>query len=449
MDKIKTIFAIMILLFYYSQIIFARSDSTKLFFDLIVRYRFEAWNGMNAKNYGDNSPDAIGSLDDKLIYQRIIAGLRYKPTNVLTISAHLYDARAFGWSLSNNKYPDLFKIKDNAPQESFYIMNPQEEFFEIYDLNVEYQEIIENITLKFGRQKISYGDYRVFGPGEWGNTGRWTWDAFKIAYRQKKNFIDLFVGGTKTHNPNKLSIPFTDTEFFGGGIYSHFEINDYLIVEPFYSLKVQGSADYIKMQKINRNWLGVRIFNENINDFIYDFTFVKQFGRERAKRILAYGWVGKIGYKFDFLPAKPILSIRETYASGGKKSDETIKTFEPAFGASDRYYGWMNVASWTNLDDREIILELFPKENLWIEIKQNWFYIPEPTDFKFLNARQIQDGKNHLGDEFNIHARYQFSENWQFIVAFGYFWAGDLKPINNESVKNASWFAFQVLYTLN
>ena len=34
----------------------AQSDSIKIKFDLSVRYRFELWNGMNAKNYGDNSP---------------------------------------------------------------------------------------------------------------------------------------------------------------------------------------------------------------------------------------------------------------------------------------------------------------------------------------------------------------------------------------------------------
>jgi len=31
---------------------------------------------------------------------------------------------------------------------------------------------------KAGRQQINYRDNRVFGPGQWGNVGRYTWDAF-------------------------------------------------------------------------------------------------------------------------------------------------------------------------------------------------------------------------------------------------------------------------------
>ncbi len=44
---------------------FALNDSLKVSFDAEIRYRFEAWEGMNAKNYGDDSPTAIGSLHDK------------------------------------------------------------------------------------------------------------------------------------------------------------------------------------------------------------------------------------------------------------------------------------------------------------------------------------------------------------------------------------------------
>ena len=132
-------------------------------------------------------------------------------------------------------------------------MNPQEEYFEIYDLYLEYKNLFKNITVKAGRQKIFYGDYRIFGPGDWGNTGRWTWDAIKISYKKGDNFIDIFGGGTKIHDPLKISIPFTNTEFRGGGLYSHFKLTNWINAEPFYSLKTEGSADYINTQSISRN----------------------------------------------------------------------------------------------------------------------------------------------------------------------------------------------------
>lgn len=59
-------------------------------------------------------------------------------------------------------------------------MNPQEEFFEIYDLFIEYENLFKNITFKAGRQKIYFGENRIFDPGDWGNTRRWTWDEILI-----------------------------------------------------------------------------------------------------------------------------------------------------------------------------------------------------------------------------------------------------------------------------
>jgi len=425
----------------------AQSDSSKIKFDLSVRYRFELWNGMNAKNYGDDSPTGVGKLNDKILYQRVITGLTFKPTNKLTIAFHLQDSRAFGWSLRNSLYPDLFKIRKAGTEAPYYTMNPNEEFFEIYDAYVEYDKLLKNFAVKLGRQKIFYGDTRIFGPGEWGNTGRWTWDALKVSYKKGENFVDVFAGGTKIHDPEKISIPFTRTEFWGGGMYSHISISKIMNIEPFYVLKTEGSADYINTLEFSRNWTGIRIFNNDFHHFIFDLTAVKEFGSENGKKIDAYGWFAKAGYQFHNIPSKPIISIRESYASGGKKTDAEIHTFDPAYGASDMYYGRMNLLTWTNLDDREIVLEFFPVKSMWVEIKYNRFYIPVPDDVTLLNTMKLEPGKHHLGDEFDTFIRYQVLKHWQLTGAFGYFVPGELAPINNKPAQDAEWFALQVLFT--
>jgi hypothetical protein len=88
---------------------------------------------MNAKNYGDNSQEAIGNLKDKMLLQRIVPGLTYT-SQKFTAAFHIQDSRAFGWSLQERKYPDLFKIRKSGTESPYYIMNPREEYFEIYDL---------------------------------------------------------------------------------------------------------------------------------------------------------------------------------------------------------------------------------------------------------------------------------------------------------------------------
>jgi hypothetical protein len=428
--------------------LFSQGDSKKIKYDLAIRYRFELWNGMNAKNYGDDSENATGKLNDKILYQRVITGLTYTPSGTFTAALHLQDSRAFGWSLRRSQYPDLWKTRESGTTEPYYIMNPGEEYFEIYDAFVQYQTPDKEFTATLGRQKIFFGDNHLFGPGNWGNTGRWTWDALRLTYAWGKNTIDVFGGGTKIHDPEKISIPFLKTEFFGGGFYGHFEFKNIIKLEPFYIYKRQGSADYINTQQFGRFWIGSRLLNENIHNFIFDGTFAYEGGSENEKPINAYGFFAKVGYKFNFLKWEPILSLRETYASGGKKADASVHNFEPAYGSSDKFYGWLNIVKWSNINDREINCEFRPKKEYWIEIKYNLFYVPVPDDFVLLKNLKLIPGKKHLGDEIDIFARFKVKKHWEFTGLFGYFFPDDVQPINGHEAKNSVLFALQVLFTL-
>lgn len=432
----------------YSLFASIQGDSGGCVFNFNARERWEFWNGMNAKNYGD--PYGIGSLNDKILFQRIVAGVTYKFGNRTLLAAHIQDSRAFGWSLRNAKYPELFRLKKKNTQEPYYTMNPNEEFFEIYDLYLQVDKMVKNIALKVGRQKISFGDNRLFGPGEWGNTGRWTWDAVRLSYKKGKNTLDVFGGGTKIHNPEKLSIPFTQTEHWGGGAYAHLSLLPSLAIEPFYAIKTQGSADYIRTLNFTHHWIGNRVFRtSNNNPFLYDFTLCYEWGQDNSKTISAYGVTALLGYRFSDLPARPILGIRETYASGGSNNDEHIHTFDPAYGAKDSYYGRMNITSWSNLDDKELVVYLSPFKEMKLEINYHWFYVPEPSDAILLSTLQLQPGKHHLGSEFNIYSSYSPWKYFQLVGVFGYFWAGDVQTIQGNPAKNANWFALQASYNLD
>ncbi|MGC9151253.1 MAG: alginate export family protein [Microbacter sp.] len=425
----------------------AQKDSTKVKFDLEVRERFESWNGMNAKNYGNSAPGAIGKLDDNMDLQRIVTGVTITPSSNWEMGAHIQDSRAFGWSLRNALYPNLFKV--HAPGKLFpsYTMNPNEAFFQIYDAYLEYKHLFHYLTVKAGRQKIAFGDYHLFGSGEWGNTGRWTWDAVNLDYQRGENFIDLFGGGTIIHDPTYTSLPFVNTEFWGGGLYAHYHWKKVMNIEPFYALKTQGSAPYIRDEHFDRNWLGVRAFNNDLVHMVFDVTYVREFGSEEGKPIDVYGYFAKLGYQFFFVPFKPILTFRESYASGGNSAEGTVHTFDPAYGAGDKYYGWMNITSWTNLDDREVVIEWFPVRGLWIETKYNRFYMPE-SNVTLLNTMKLIPGDHYFGNEFDIFARYQVAKHWQITGLFGVFHPGNLQPIDGETPKNATTLALQVLFQL-
>jgi len=356
---------------------------------------------------------------------------------------------SFGWSLRNAEYPDLFKIGESDTENPYYIRNPNEEFFEIYDLFFEYRGLlVDSLTIKAGRQKISFGNNRIFGPGEWGNTGNWTWDAVKFSYSNNNNYVSAFVGGTKIHDPKKTSIPYTNTEYWGGGIYAHYHFSNIINIEPFYAYKTAGSADYINLLSFHRHWTGMRLFHSDYHSFAYDFTFVKEFGHESTQQIDAYAYVAQLGYQFKSLFSKPKLSLRRSYASGGTDENK-IKTFDPVYGSRDSYYGRMNLVKWSNIADNEIVLEIFPLKKLSIEISYNNFRMPSPENVVLLKTIQLKSGEHYLGDELDVFIRYRKINHFEFTGAFGYFRPGNIMPINNLSAKNANWCALQVLYSFN
>ncbi len=423
------------------------TSSLQCFFDGSIRYRFEKWHKMNARGYG--SQLQMGNPNDNILLQRIIAGSTLRVSNRLRFSAHLQDSRAFGWSLSNSKKPDAFKIHAENRLEPFYIMNPQEEFFEIYDANIRIDSILKTFSVIAGRQKIAYTDYRIFGPGSWGNTGRWTWDAVRLIVDRKRWTGGIWFGRTIIHDPNKTHLPFTHTEYTGGGVYGNLRLTGFMNTDFYMAHKHQGSADYIRDKNINRNWLGFRMYDPESLTWKYEISGTYEFGSENSSRVNAYGLFLKLGYQINQLTWRPCLTIRYTYASGNNPDTEMVEKFDPAFGAGDRYYGWMNLVKWSNLNDREIMLELFPAKGLRLEMKYNRFTIPQPDDVKINGNLELLPGKDHLGDEFDLFAKYDFNKNWQFVTAMGYFVLKDARTPESDNPGNAFWISLQVLYRFN
>ncbi|MCX6165254.1 MAG: alginate export family protein [Ignavibacteriae bacterium] len=424
-------------------------DSIKFQLDGNVRYRYEKWTGMNMLNYGDDSPNSIGNLNDNILLQRIILGFNYKPQKNINISFHIQDSRAFGWSLRNSVLPDAFKIKKSGTTNPYYIMNTNEVFFEIYDLNISLNNIIKNTSVKLGRQKIMTADSRIFGPGDWGNAGRWSWDALKVSNYSDKFSLDAWIGGTRTNYPGRTTLPFTFDEYFGGGAYGIYKINKDFTIEPCIARKQQGNADYIKDQSINRNWAGLRLAHNNFYNIIGEVNYVREFGRESGKTISAYGLFLKTGYSIEFLKNKFILSLRYSYATGGNKSDGEIHTFDPVYGAQDKYYGWMNLAKWSNLDDREIVFEAFKGNNLWIEMKYNQFRVPSPENALLNGTLKLNPGSDYLGEEFDIYSKYTLNNSWQFVFLIGVFNPKDVQQIDNKTPKTTFTIGLQAQYNFS
>ncbi len=377
-----------------------------------VRYRYEVFDNVNEKYYGANPK--TGSSDDSYMLTRIRIGFTYDLTDSLELRASLQDSRVFGWSFDNS---------DWYSKEFGMVNNPQQDNTEFYETYLRYHD--EHYEVKAGRQKIAYGDNRVFGPGEWKNAGKWVWDALKASYKDGENFIDLFYGGTMLHDPDELSTEHRHG-YTGGGLYGHYALGKSGAFEPIAAYKLNDEANDM-YNKLESYYLGFRLYDEDFHGFFYDTTYIKALG-EYTKTdgttvdIDAQGYHLEGGYRFK--PQKLKIGVGYTYASGDDPTTPERETFDGVFGASDKYYGRLNLFSWSNLKDYELfaIYKGLPKTDIKLEYHK--FYADEPTNkWKSYTIKDIKS--DEYGDEIDLVAVYKYDKVLSLQLGFSYFTAGD------------------------
>ncbi len=414
-------------------------------FDGQIRERFEALNGLNKKAYGNHSIDArgevVGDSDDRLLLQRIIAGFTYQQNENIRYNLHMYDARVWGWSLDNN---DFVKNRNTLDE---YVMNPNEEYFELHDANIEIKDLLTNVfSAKLGRQVIWYGDKRIFGPGDWGNSIGWLWDAGRVSYEKNGNFIDTWYGQTKTKAPDSFSL-FHEHAYQGVGFYSHYKVAGNGAIEPFFAWKNSLFHDVVPEE--NLYYYGARFYEKDFHGFNCDFTYIRESGDIGDKGVRAYGYVAKVGYGFQKIFMKPNLVIGRVFASGNDNpNNDTIGTFSTPFGSTDGpHYGRMDIMSWSNLVDNQVNLYLTPLENLHVKIAYHNFSLDKWQDKWRYYGYMNKPGNRytHLGDEVDLQLKYNYSKALEFQFIYTHFAAGDFVKYNVED-SNAQRVFLQCTY---
>ena len=280
-----------------------------------LRLRYESFHGVNDKFYGTNPK--VGKANDDYLLTRLRLGINYQASDSLLLRVSLQDSRALGWG---------FESEDWYNQEFGQKNNPQEDYLELHEAYI--QKNWDSYELKVGRQKMAFGDNRIFGPGEWKNSGKWIWDVAKLTYTKDKNFISFFYGATMLHDEEKFSLNHRHG-YYGYGAYSHFELDKKLIIEPmlFGKENTKTNANYNSLETY---YAGVRAYGD-IDSFYYDTTYVHQFGKKENLQgvkndIDAFAFTGLVGYKIN---QDIKVGLEYAHASGDNEDLSLIHISEP------------------------------------------------------------------------------------------------------------------------
>ncbi len=410
------------------------------------RGRFDIYDGVNKLAYGDEAIDAKGnprgSSNDTIYLQQIIAGFTYVPSPDWEFKAYMYDSRSWGSSLDADDFTKNSGTKDSY-RMSFY--DDHLELFTTYAKKRNFLTKGLNITL--GRQQLGYGDRRVFGPGKWGNTIGWLWDAAHLSYRQQKNFIDIWYGQTRTKEPDDFSL-LEKHRYQGVGLYSHYEA-DTIKIEPFFAWRNTLYHDEVANE--NARYYGARIY-DNTPGVIFDITAVKAFGSNGSLDIDSYAYAAKAGYQFD-TKYKPKIQIGAIYATGDKDPNDGKKeTFFTPFGSNDgRNYGRMDIMFWMNMHDYQATASMRPLKELSVELAYHHFSLAQSSDKWYTFGYQNQPGNSYtqIGDEYDLIVKYKATDELGLLAIGSYLNAGDFITKNDIAGNNASKIFLQFLYTFS
>jgi len=423
----------------------------KLTFGTQVRFRGESQNNFNAKYYGSHPPK--GDEPDNFLLGRFRLGFDYRPDRVTHLAFWGQDAREWGSGFHNKDfYNRIFRMEHSPYTDELELWNTYIEIKKPFRLP---------FGLKAGRQQIYYGDKRIFGPGQWGNTGHWMWDAVKASYYFRKGFVDVYYGRTMIHEPNKFSLNHRHG-FESIGTYAHFTLPNSLLgigIEPFSMTKRDNHRHYRgedgRLGSLYAAYAGVRVYKKGFHGFDFDATYVREFGDYAHDTIQAYGYHLLGAYTFSSCPWRPRISIEYSVGSGDKNpKDDKRGSFDGAFGARDKMYGRMNLMRWRNLRDAQINLELHPKSWKWFYLKTELhkFWLDEKRDGWSMNPVRYRDktgnSGDRLGEEFDLVCRFNLPKGNQIQAGYGHFWPNEfVKKV--ASNKQANWFFVQWQYKFN
>lgn len=384
--------------------------------DLEFRYRME---------YRDNF-DFNESRDDEevLHLRRTRLNLKYNPLKELMFFIQGQDARI-----------DEDSNLNNALFENFFDVR---QLYADYTDNVTFEPLqLNKVSLRAGRQELSYGAQRLIGGFNWSNVAQ-TFDAGKVGLHFVPAHVQIdFFGGDKT--PLKAPREFDD--LYDGSSRERF-MGYYATAKAFGETLLE---QYFLVRETDRNisfgpagsgqvedyTAGGRVKKTFKNGVDYEIEAARQFGEFRGKDVEAGMAVGIIGYTFVHAPWQPRTAFEFTYGSGDDDpTDDELNTFDNLYPTNHLFYGYIDFVSLQNTTQFHYQVMAKPHKKLKLQADWHAFYLDTVKDSYYNAARAVvrtaaTSVDDHLGNEIDATADYKLNDYTAIQVGYSHFFAGD------------------------
>jgi hypothetical protein len=398
------------------------------------RVRYEMIDNFNVNSYGTNK-------EESFLLSRLRLEIDLKLAKNFKIHTQIQDAEVINQPIKD----EMFKGKNN----------PYHDPADINELYLEYWPI-SNLGIILGRQNFLFGGRRIFGPGDWGNTGRYRWDAIRLIYKNSFFESNILTGRYILHDPY-IWPDKTINKVGTFALYNYIKKLPFPL-ELFYVYKydnrgiTKGEKGSNDIGDITSHNIGFRV-NDKRGPWNYEVTFVKEFGKWAKDQIDAYGAVFTLGYTFD-IQWKPKIEFQYIVGSGDKDpKDGKHNTFSGVFsGADTDLYSWPGTMFfWQNLNLYRINFFLTPEKSFTLRGEYHYFSLNQKKDGWYFANGKIQrrdktgsSGKE-LGHEIDLILNKKFSHNLDLLIGYSYFIPGKFIK-NTGPAETTNWYFLQLTF---
>ncbi|MDB6056847.1 MAG: hypothetical protein JWO95_691 [Verrucomicrobiales bacterium] len=328
------------------------------------------------------------------------------------------------------------------------------------------------LSLKIGRQEMSYGEQLLIGPGDWGNIPR-SFDAAKLRYEQPAFSIDAFVARrviprANAFNQNNEHENFSGVYAAAQNLLPHHNVQAYLLARNVDSTPSHITVPLVPIPTPRDIYTaGGRIESSPqwSHGWDYNVEGAYQFGRFRpsftaaSQTQNAFATHLEGGYSWKDVVLSPRVGIEYNFASGDNNpTDGAHRTFDNLYPSNHRPFGMMDFVSWQNIHDVCLTTLIHPIANLSITNEVHGFWLADSHDFFYQStgaARTsggygIKSGAGQfVGSEYDFLASYNALRCLNFQLGYGHFFVGEyvrnsLAPTGGA--KDADWFYAQVTF---
>ncbi len=271
-------------------------------------------------------------------------------TKSLTIRAntdafHLLRTRLRADASINEKVSAVVEVQDARTYGGKQTtLNTGASAFDLRQGFVEVRDVLTpNISVRLGRQVLSYGNERVLGAIEWNNFGQ-SFDAVLLRYKGYDFTWDVF-GAAVARNPYTNNGLGYARDVYLTGLWGTWKPEDTKATLNFFALYDNPSITLLPSvsSRMYRFTSGLQ-FNNTFGDLDLDVDGAVQSGSIANTDISIGAFMvgGRLGYSFPDLANLRIGVGADILSGQDPKSTDTYESFNTMYGTNYKFYGYMD-----------------------------------------------------------------------------------------------------------